>query len=220
MNPRHRPVSLPRAAAAAATLALVLAGGRAEAWSVGFGPSGGLISLDQELGNYRWDTAPRPAWGLAAKATSGRVGGGVRLWRSATTQVTGIPGETFAPDVRLTATEAFGEVRVARVAGVALLAGASTGALHLGWSPDRATLAPGGVGEIEISYEPVTEWTAGAEISACRTLPGGLDLALGLGRSWFRLDTQHRAGDEIVARRDTFGHWIVRAELAHRILQR
>jgi hypothetical protein len=222
MNPRHRTGNLARAAAAAAALTLALPGASAGAdgWSMSVGPVGGVLALDAALTDYRWDTSVRPVWGLGGSVSDGRFGAGVRVWRSRTTQSTGIPGETFAPDVDLTGTDVFGAIRIADAAGIRLLASASLGALHLGWSPDSAILAPFGAGEtIEISYEPVTEPITGMGISAQRTLFGGLDLVLGLERSWFRLDTVHRAGDEIVAGRDTFGNWTVRAELSHRVLQ-
>jgi hypothetical protein len=207
-----------RPAAVAAALALSVAA-PAFGWSVSVAPSGGVLLLDPALENYRWDVSAQPLWGLAATASRGSIQAGLRLWRSGTTQSTGIPGETFAPDVGMTVAEMIGGWSVARVAGVALLASASAGMLHLGWSPDRATLEPFGTGSpVEVSFDPITEWTGGLGISARRGVAGGLGLALGLERSWFRLDTTHRAGDEIVESRETFGQWIVRAELTHRVL--
>ncbi|MGH2570898.1 MAG: hypothetical protein ACRDGR_06715 [bacterium] len=219
MDPRHRRLIARRPAAAAAALALSVAPAPAFGWSVSVAPSGGVLLLDPALENYRWDISARPLWGLAATASRGRAEAGFRVWRSGTTQATGIPGETFAPDVGLTVAEVIGGWSVARGAGIALLASASAGMLHLGWSPDRATLDPFGVGSpVEVSFDPITEWTGGVGISARRGVAGGLGLALGVERSWFRLDTTHRAGDEIVGRRETFGQWIVRAELTHRVL--
>jgi hypothetical protein len=220
MNPRHRHAIL-RRAAAAAVLALAFAGAPAAArgFTVSAGPSGGVLSLDPDLASYRWDVSARPLWGLAVTASRGRAEAELRAWRSGTTQATGIPGETFAPDVGLTVAEAVGSWRVARVAGIALLASGSAGLLRLGWSPDHAALDPFGAGEpVEVTYAPVTEWTGGLGISARRPVLGRLALALGVERSWFRLDTTHRAGDEIVGRREMFGQWIVRAELTHRVL--
>ena len=217
MDPRHRRLMVRRSVAAA--LVLSVAPAPASGWSVSVAPSGGVLLLDPALENYRWDVSARPLWGLAATASRGRAEAGLRVWRSGTTQATGIPGETFAPDVGLTFAEMIGGWSVARVAGIALLVSANAGMLHLGWSPDRTTLDPFGAGSpVEVSFDPINEWTGGVGISARRGVAGGLGLALGVERSWFRLDTTHRAGDEIVAGRETFGQWIVRAELTHRVL--
>jgi hypothetical protein len=159
-------------------------------------------------------------WGLDARLAADRAGFGVRVWRTRTTQSTGIPGESSASDVKLTGTEAVGKFRVANLAGVHFLASASVGTLHLGWSPDRVTLPPLGAGDpIEVRFDPVTEWIGGVGMTAQRQLFGGFDLALGIERSWFQLDTAHRAGTEIVTGRDTFGNWMVRAQLSHRVFQ-
>ena len=228
MNPQHRTYStlraslLRRGAAGVALVVTLLGGGAASAtdWSLAVGPVGGVLALDAALADYRWDTTPTPVWGLDARISAARVGLGVRVWRSGTTQSIGIPGESSAPDVKLTGTEALGAFRVASLAGVQLLASANVGALHLGWSPDRVTLPPLGAGSsIQVSFDPVTEWIGGVGITAQRRLFGGLDLSLGIERSWFQLDTAHRAGTEIVTGRDTFGNWMVRAQLSHRVLQ-
>ena len=95
--------------------------------------------------------------------------------------------------------------------GIAAIA--STGVLHLGWSPDHVTLDAGGT-PVEVAFEPVTEWIGG----------GGLALRRPVGPSWvfglevdhrvFALDTAHQSGGSIVRERESFGEWNARLELA------
>lgn len=208
---------------AAALVALAAGSGpgtcRAQGAAVTVGPVAGTIVLDPHLSDYRWDTRARAVWGAAGRADFGRMGGGLRVWRATTTQSLGIPGEDARPAVRLTGTELLGETRLASFAGVRLLASGSAGLLRIAYSPDALAVDDGSGTPIQVSFPPITEWTGGAGLGLRRPVAGGLEASVALERSWFRLDTAHRAGGEIVTERETFGNWTARVELTHRILQ-
>lgn len=213
------------AALSLAALTLILvpvpadAMGPARRINVSAGPIGGTIVLDQRLRDFRWDTEAHAVLGAAGRAEFGPLGAGVRIWRTQTSQATGIPGSEIRPDVALTGTDLLGEARLLSVVGFRLLAAGSIGVLHIGYSPDTLLVDDGSGSTVRINYDPISEWTAGVGLGVRRTLVGGLEASVGVDRSWFRLDTTHRAGDEIVRERETFGNWTARVELTHRILQ-
>ena len=186
--------------------------------SLSLAPFAGAISLDSRLADYRWDTAVRPAWGLAGFASLGRVAPGVRFWRSSTTQSTGIPGDDTALDVSLTGFEATAAVRMVSLAGFRLLATGSAGVMRMAWSPSSLALDVGLAEPVTVGFAPVTEGIFGAGLTVRRGLFAGFDLAVGAERSWFKLDTAHRRGTEIVEDRETFGNWAARVELSRPIL--
>jgi hypothetical protein len=206
-------------AAAAAAAVSVPAPARAQEAAVTVGPIVGTVVLDSHLSDYRWDTRARAVWGAAGRADLGRLGGGLRVWRASTTQSLGIPGEDDSPRVSLTGVELLGETRVASFAGVRLLASATAGLLRIAWSPDAVTVDDGTGQSIEVGFAPISEWTGGAGLGLRRPVAGGLEAGVVVERSWFRLDTSHRAGGGIVTERDTFGIWSARVELSLRILQ-
>jgi hypothetical protein len=187
--------------------------------SVHVGPFAGTLALDSHLADYRWDTRARAVWGAAGRAEGGPFGAGLRVWRASTRQSTGIPGEDVAPEVKLTATELIGEARLASLAGFRLIGMGSVGRLHLGYSPDRLLIDDGAGGSIDVAFDPITEWTGGVGLGVRRTVPLGLEASLAVEHGWFRLDTAHRDGSEIVEDRETFGSWTGRVELTHRILR-
>jgi hypothetical protein len=212
-------VAAAKAALPAAVLALLpAAAGAAPGVDVVLAPFGGAVSLDSRLSDYRWDTDVRPAWGLAGFASLGRVEPGVRVWRASTAQGTGIPGDETALDVSLTGFEATAAVRLAGVAGFRLLGTGSAGLLRIGWSPSSLAIDAGGGGPITVRFDPVTEPVFGAGLAVRRGVGAGFELGVGLERSWFRLDTAHRAGTAIVEDRETFGNWTARLVLSRSIL--
>ena len=71
-------------------------------------------------------------------------------------------------------------------------------------------------GDVTVTETAQTSQDKAASVSI---LVGGLEASVGVDRTWFRLDTTHRAGDEIVREREPFGNWTARVELTHRILQ-
>jgi hypothetical protein len=181
-------------------------------------PFAGAVALDSHLSDYRWNTAVQPAWGLAGYAALGRVTPGIRFWRSSTTQATGIPGDDTALDVALTGFEATAAVRMASYAGFRLLATGSAGLMRISWSPSSLSLDVGLAEPVTADFAPVTEGIFGAGLAVHRGLFAGFDLAVGAERSWFRLDTAHRRGNEIVEDRETFGNWAARVELSRPVL--
>lgn len=176
---------------------------------------GGAAQFDPHLNDYRWNTDPRAAWGLQASAEAGRFLAGARALRTGTTQGSGIPGETSAPNVRLTSLEALGGYRLATLAGLDLFATASYGWAHLGYDPDRMSFTPlSGTSDVVVHFEPVDTWTAAAGLRLRRALTFGLAVGLQLERSYFALDTAHRNGATIEEQRETFGNWGARVELS------
>ena len=215
------PKRVARVVAAAALAATVAAPAPANARdaAVTFGPIAGTIVLDEHLSDYRWDTRARAVWGAAGRADLGRLGGGLRVWRASTTQSLGIPGRDDSPRVNLTGMELLGETRLARFAGVRVLGSVTAGLLRIAWSPDAVTVDDGTGQSIEIGFPPISEWTGGVGVGLRRAVAGGFEAGVSVEHGWFRLDTSHRAGTEIVTERETFGNWTARVELTHRILQ-
>ena len=187
--------------------------------AIRIGPVAGSLILDEELSNYRWDTSARAVWGVSAALSGKRHTLGARFWRSTTSQSTGIPGVAKSPTVNLTGSEATGEFRLARFAGFAVLASGSLGLLHVGYAPDRLVVDLQGGGEtLAVDLEPLDEALLGVGLAIRRNLARRFELALGVHHSWFGLETNHRVGDDLETRRETFGNWTVRVELSHRIL--
>jgi hypothetical protein len=190
------------------------AGTPSASW-LGVGPYGGALFLDPHLSDYRWDVSPQAVWGIQGMVRRDRFGIGVRAWRSGTTQSTGILGASETPEVSLTGFELVAEPRLASCWGTHLFALASGGLLHIGYSPDRLVIDDlGGGAPLEVELEPIDEWQAGLGLALRRALPGRATLGVAVERSMLRLDTAHRAGDEVVYDRETFGNWTVRLELS------
>jgi hypothetical protein len=168
----------------------------------------GTTLLDPALADFRWDVRGAATWGLETTAGRGRWAAGVRLWRTHTTQAVGIPGEERAPRVRLTSLAAVGRVTLLRWWGTQTAVTAHVGRLHLGYDPDHLELTPfGGGGPLDVSYDPIDEWIAGAGLRIAREIAGGLALGLHAERSTFALTTLHRVGAGIEEQRDRFGNW-------------
>lgn len=184
-------------------------------WRLAFGTSGGAVFIDRGLGDFRWDTRPAAVWGAHALVTRGRFASGLRVARSQTSQGTGIPGESQAPSVNLTALALVGQVRVAGYRGVELWGSAHAGRMHLGYSPDQLTFDAGGVnGPVTVDFDPITEWDFGGGMEIRRRFFRQVALGLQVEASSFALDTAHRRGDEIAESRDRFYNWAVRLELS------
>jgi hypothetical protein len=187
-------------------------------WDVTVSPWAGAMLLDSHLRDFSWDTSARPVWGTSAGVRSGRFAGGGRVWRGSTSQDVGTPSSPRSVDVALTGFEGIGEARMARFLGIRALATGSIGLVRMNWSPGSIDLDTG-IGEpVAVSFEPVSEATFGLGLALRREVPGGFELAAGLERSWFGLDTAHRRGTEIVNERETFGNWTARVELSRSLL--
>jgi hypothetical protein len=178
------------------------------AWRVSVAPTVGALVFDADLANYRWDTGVAWQPGLRAALHRSSFAAGVHAAWSATSQATGIPGESTVPDVHLTEVELVLEAQVARVRGVELWASGHGGRLYLGYDPDHLTVDMGGLSEpITVDYEPITEWCYGFGIEFRYAVARQLALGLQLEQTGFQLDTAHRSGNEIVESRERFMNW-------------
>lgn len=183
------------------------------AW-VSIGALSGSAMPDAALANYQWTTLPRAAWGAQALAGRGPLAAGLRLWRTQTRQENVLPGGTLTSTVHLTSVEAVGRVRMWRVLGTDVLGSTGVGWLRIGWDPNRLEIDTGGGAPIEVRFEPVNEWIAGAGLAFSRPVAAGWSAGLELDRRVFRMDTAHRNGSTIEYRRGTFGDWNARFALA------
>jgi hypothetical protein len=175
----------------------------------------GGIELDSDLQNYRWDTAPAWQSGMQATLLRGRLGAGASVWRSATTQATGLPGQATTPRVSLTGVDLVGQIRALSVRGIELWGTVHGGRLFMGYDPERLTFDPGGVGgPITVAFEPISEWEYGVGTSLRGELGAHMALALQADLTSFALDTAHRRGDEIVETRERFSAWNLRAQVS------
>jgi hypothetical protein len=189
-------------------------GGPAGRW-ISVGLLSGSTWLDSGLADYQWDVTPRVDWGAQALMGGGRFASGLRLWRSQTTQQIDPANATPAADVRATSTELVGRGRLATALGCEVMAVASAGLLHLGYHPDRVTIAPtGGGAAIAVDLEPVNEWIGGAGLGLRRPLHGPWAAGVEMDHRLFGLDTAHRNGAVIEYGRQRFGDWSARLELA------
>lgn len=176
----------------------------------------GTSKPDAGLADYQWNTAPRAAWGAQALAGRGPVATGLRFWRSETTQDNALPAETLVSKIGWTSLEWVTRARVAAVLGVTVYGSASVGRLHLAYDPDRVTIDTGGSGPVEVEFAPIDEWIAGGGVALTRAVTEDWHAGLEIDHRVFRMDTAHRSGDAIEYRRDTFGDWSARFELAWR----
>jgi len=185
------------------------------AWTLAAGPVTGGVSFDQDLANFRWDTRPAAQWGVHALLHRRRFAAGMRLWRARTTQSSGIPGESQAPNVNLTGVELLGSIRAFRYGGLELWGISHAGRLHLGYDPDQQTFDVGGIAEpIAVDYAPISEWEFGLGIELRKEFMSRVAVALQGERTTFALDTAHRRGNEIVQARDRFYSWNLRLQVS------
>jgi hypothetical protein len=175
----------------------------------------GSTRLDSGLSDYRWDMTPRMDWGAQALAGRGRFATGLRVWRAQTSQLIDPADAASAAQVRVTTTELVGHGRFATALGCDFMAVASTGLLHLGYHPDRVTVAPplGGT-PVAVDLAPVNEWVGGAGLAMRRPIGGAWAAGMEVEHGFFALDTAHRNGSTIEYGRRTFGDWSARFELA------
>jgi len=166
------------------------------------------------LADYQWDTTPRAAWGFQALGGAGRFATGLRLWSTRTRQtIDASQGSSVA--VQATTWELVGRGRLGTVWSTQVLATASAGLLHLGYTPDRITLASyGGGTPIVVDLEPMNEWIAGGGLAFRRSLARTWTAGLEVEHRIFGLDTAHRNGDAIEVGRESFDDWSARFEFA------
>lgn len=182
---------------------------------VGVTPLAGVTLPDGDLDRYRWDVTPRATIGLDALVGHGPLAGGLRFIRWESTQALGIPGQPTSPAVAVTRVSGIVRYRFARVAGFEGLAAGGFGLARHTYSPDVLTLDLEGSPEpVTVRFESVTTpvWSLGLGVR--RRLTDALSLGTDLERMSYRLDTRHRAGDEIVRESQTFAHWTLSIGLA------
>jgi hypothetical protein len=185
-------------------------------------PPGGTISIsfltgstqfDTGLADYQWDVTPRFGWGVLGLVGRGRLAAGLELWRAGTTQAVGDLGS--APEVHATSAELVGEVMAVERWETRLWLRGHGGLMRLGYHPDQITIQPPGpVSPIVVALDPVNAWTGGAGVALRRALTDRWALGLGVDMRRFTIDTAHRAGNEVVYGRETFGDWTARCEVA------
>jgi hypothetical protein len=180
----------------------------------------GSARPDQALSNYQWDTTPQLAYGLEALAHFSRASTGVRVLRTGTTQSLGIAGAPASTRVSETAVEWIGRVRLVSRGGVELSALASAGWLHLGYSPDRVSVASGPGTSVDVEFSPVDEWIGGGGLAMERRLAPRWSVGFELDHRVFALDTAHREGGAIVTGREAFGEWSARFALVRAFARR
>ncbi len=183
-------------------------------WRIGVGPLVGGIAFDPSLDDYRWDVAPTFQSGAQAMLFHDRFATGARLWFANTTQGTGIPGQTEAPQVNATAIEWIGQGRMISYRGVELWGAVHAGRLFLAYDPDELTVDPGIGAPITVAFDSISEWDYGFGIEIRGRLTPQLALALQADRTSFSLDTAHRSGDDIVESRERFDQWSLRLQAA------
>jgi hypothetical protein len=76
------------------------------------------------------------------------------------------------------------------------------------------TIDTGGPEPVNVTFRPIDEWIAGGGMAFTRPLSAGWSAGLEIDRRVFRMDTAHRNGSVIEYRRDTFGDWSARVEIA------
>jgi hypothetical protein len=184
-------------------------------WSWGVSPSAGGLLLDVDLENYRWDVRPHGVWGGELWAARGHWEAGIAIDRARTSQSTGIPGESFAPQVTLsTLSSRLRFVPGARW-GLEPVLELQAGRMHAGYDPERAELdLVGGAGPITVRYEPLDAWRLGTGVGIRHWMSDRLALGLHVERTSFALETLHRNGEDIEERRERFGNWQWRVQIA------
>ena len=183
------------------------------------GPTAGVLFLDSHLADFRWETDPRPVWGVSALASTGRWAGGARVSRASTRQATGIPGDDRTLDVSWTGVDAIGEARVATFVGARLLTTASLGMARFAWSPSELSIGDAlGGSPVVVDFKPIRELEGGVGLALRRSLAWGLEASAAAEHGWFSLEASHRRGGEIVTERETFGSWTGRVEITRRLV--
>lgn len=190
-------------------------GGEPSTWHLATSLSAGAVAPDQNLADYRWDTSPTSLYSVQALAVHGRVAGGLRMSRWATTQGTGLSEVAGDPTVTTTQYDLVGQVRLVDFLGFELWGTVLGGLVGLTYTPDTVVIpGPGSGGDITVNYEPVNETSLGFGLELKRELAPWLAASLVGEQSHFSLDTYHRRGDAIVAERQGFSNGSLRLQVS------
>jgi hypothetical protein len=174
---------------------------------------GGASAWDPRLDDYQWNVGPHAAYGAQALAGAGALAGGVRLWRSQSSQSIDPNSSVTEATVHATSLELVGRARLASRWGTAMSADLTGGWLRLSYAPDHAQVATGG-GTVDVEFRPIDTWVAGAGVAFERTLAGSWSLGLGVNQRLFSLEAAHRNGSSIEVGREQFLDWSARLEVA------
>lgn len=198
---------------ASVACALALAAPSRAQSTLTFAGTGGLSRADASRARYRWDERAHAAYGASALLSRGRVGAGVRVERTGAAQALELGGSAPA-EAAITGTslEAIARVRVARVSGASLALTGAAGRTWYAWTPEQVDVNTGS-GVTTVRFAPVA--TPSAAVGAvCALSAGRWQLGLAAERRFVTLDTAHRAGEQIVYAKETFGDWNARLEVA------
>lgn len=219
-GPGSRRISRHEALLAFATLVFASAANprHATALDLAIRPLCGVERWDAELGAYGWDGSTHAVGGAEASIARGAYGGALRVERRGASQSVDLLGEPASTHVALWSVALVGERSLVTWAGARLAVRACAGRLFASYSPGSLTFAAGdGGAPVEVTFEPWSEWMAGAGLGVGVPLSSQLALGFDLERWYFALDTAHRRDDTIVRSRETFGQWTGRIGLAWRL---
>jgi len=184
-------------------------------WWLATSLGAGAISPDQDLANYRWDTAPTAQYALQAMAGQGSWAAGMRFSRWATTQGTGLAAGGPEPEVRLNNFDLVAQVRLVQWAGFEMWGTGLAGLVNLTYTPDHLVIGGAGAGDdVTVNYAPITETNLGLGVEIRRAFGRRLNASIAAERAGFKLDTSHRRGNEIVNDRVSFQNWSLRLQVA------
>lgn len=198
-------------ACAACALALA-APARAQA-TLTLAATGGFSRADAARARYRWDDRAHAAYGASALLARGRFAAGARFERTGATQALELGGAAPAEAaIAGTSLEALARVRVARVGGASLALTGAAGRTWFAWTPENVDVNTG-AGVTTVRFAPVATPSAAAG-AVCAWEAGRWQLGLAAERRFVSLETAHRAGDQVVYSKETFGDWNARLEVA------
>lgn len=209
---RRRAIGI--AATCVAALACAIPPEAAAATEISAGILAGALQPDARAADHQWDVAARAAWGAQALASAGRWAGGARVSLADHEHELGLAD---APTARVRASrwEAVGRREVLAFGGWRASATASAGLLRLAWRPDEVVARSAGSGPpVVVALRPVHEWTASAGVAVRRRLATRWALGAEVDHGVYALDVARREGDQVVVRRERFGEWSARVELA------
>jgi len=174
---------------------------------------GGASAWDPKLDDYQWSVGPSAAYGAQTLVGVGRWAGGVRLWRSRSSQQIDPNSSATEATVHATSLELVGRARLASRSRTALSLELTGGWLRLSYAPDHAQVATGS-GTVDVEFRPVDTWVAGAGLAFEQSLAGAWSLGFGVNQRLFSLETAHRNGNSIELGREQFLDWSARLEVA------
>lgn len=198
---------------ACVTSALLLAAPSRAQTTLTFAATGGLSRADASRARYRWDERAHAAYGASASLARGRFAAGARFERTGATQALEL-GAAAPAEAAIAATslEALARVRVARVGGASLALTGAAGRTWFAWTPEHVDVNTG-VGVTTVRFAPVATPSAAAG-AVCALEVGRWQLGVAAERRFVTLDTAHRAGEQVVYAKETFGDWNARLEVA------